>query len=331
MSRLLEILSTRVSMTFSEYNKAFDYLYGHDIAEENLSNYRYLVARFLEDLGHCEFDYARRKVFCCKPELILLPGAGVKSAILTGARIPETLTKLEECQRKYQGRMILNKKKQEIYGLPLPDVVTITSDSEEILQLVAQYLQIGCHCHTPAAWLLLSASASIDEYESTLIFQVSLAQGWQCRIFSTSDLHFTRITLSPKVYGLLEFTNPVTQQKTYIWHYNEKTVEIDKDWGRYLALKNEGLNVIFFDKRKQLLAVPSFAPLPRLLARSATLCSGLAASSVTLSKTVGDIPDGTALDIYHGVPENMAYELANKVGQKLRSNEFTISERGELV
>lgn len=324
MSRLLEVLSTRVAMTFSEYNKAFDYLYGHDIAEENLSYYRYMVARLLEDLGHCEFDYTRRKVFCCKPELVLLPCAGIKSAILTGARIPETLTKLEECQRQYQGRMILNKREQVIHGIPLPDAVTITSDSEDILQLVAQDLQIGCQCHVPAAWMLLNASASIDEYESTLIFQVSLAQDWQCRKFSTSDLHFTRITLSPDVYGLLEFTHPVTQQKTYIWHDNDKTVEIDKDWGRYLALKKEGLNILLFDKHKQLLGVPSFAPLPRLLARSATLCSGLAASSEALSKTIGDIPDGTALDIYHGVPENMAYELAKKVGQELRSYEFTI-------
>lgn len=331
MSRLLEVLSTRASMTFSEFNKTFDYLYGKDIIEKNLSNYRHMVARFLEDLGHCEFDYARRKVFCCKPELILLPGTGVMSAVLTGARIPETITKLKESQSQYQGRITLNEKRQLINGIPLPDVITIASSEKQLFYLVARILQIDCRCETPAAWMLLNASANIEEYESTLLFQVSLAKGWQCRMFSTSDLHFIRINLSPNVYGLLEFTHPVTQQKTYIWHHNDKTVEIDKDWGRYLVLKCEGLSVLVFDKHKQLLGVPSFVPLPRLLARSATLCSGLAASSLTLSKTIRGIPAGTTLDIYHGVPENMAHLLAKKVGQELASHVFPISKEGELV
>lgn len=77
------------------------------------------------------------------------------------------------------------------------------------------------------------------------------------------------------------------------------------NWGRFLVLKHFDKNVILYGDRK--VAIPTATPLPRLLAESIMLLSGLA-------------PDFRIIEeknyrIYENIPSIFAQNLFRKLGQ----------------
>jgi hypothetical protein len=92
---------------------------------------------------------------------------------------------------------------------------------------------------------------------------------------------------------------------------------VDRDWGRYLVLKEIARNVLAYDARHFLLAVPSNAPLPRLLARACALCSGYAPRPAGSGDKALILPARCQYDIYSAVPPDIAAAVAAKAGQKL--------------
>ena len=61
------------------------------------------------------------------------------------------------------------------------------------------------------------------------------------------------------------------------------------------------------------LAVPTGVPLPRLLARAATLCSGYVSRTEVRAGKRGDVP--TRYRVYRSVPPDVFHECAGKTGQ----------------
>jgi hypothetical protein len=92
---------------------------------------------------------------------------------------------------------------------------------------------------------------------------------------------------------------------------------VDRDWGRYLILKEARRNVLAYDARHFLLAVPVSAPLPRLLARACTLCSGYAPRNALASGQAVTLPAPCSYEVYSAVPPDIATTVAAKVSQKL--------------
>ena len=75
------------------------------------------------------------------------------------------------------------------------------------------------------------------------------------------------------------------------------------------------------------MVVPSRAPLPRLLARAATLCSGFAPLQGRISgSTGGRLPLGTPVDVYRAVP----YAVASQVAEKLSHENLTVLDAKHL-
>lgn len=93
---------------------------------------------------------------------------------------------------------------------------------------------------------------------------------------------------------------------------------MDRDWGRYIILASEGVDVTLYDEKHHYLVVPSTAPLPRFLARAATLCSGLAPAPAKIGKDpIGELPAGHPVDIYSAVPPPIALMISKKLSQNL--------------
>ena len=325
-NRLLEVLSTRSMMTFGEFNKAVD-LFRYGMQESDASEVRRRIARYLEELGHCEFDYSRRRVVCCKPNIAILPGPGCFSAVLTGARIPAMVNGLLRFQRQYKDRLLVDITAQQGGGFPLPDVITVITAEKDLLFHAARTVGVGCQDGVPAAWLLLHASGSLEEYYNQLTYQVSGTNSLVRREFSVRHLCFQRAD-KPEGDGLMEFTDPITHKKIHIWRDSDKSVEVDRDWGRYLSLKYNKTSILLFDKIKQVLAVPSYVPMPKIIARAVTLCSGRAARKDWTITETGMVPARTPVDIYHGVPEQIAIIAAKKLGQELHIFDSNLAGEG---
>jgi hypothetical protein len=53
--------------------------------ELNLSYSRMQTLRFLDALGHCDYDYENHSISACPPNIVLLPHHGVPKVVLTVA------------------------------------------------------------------------------------------------------------------------------------------------------------------------------------------------------------------------------------------------------
>ena len=88
---------------------------------------------------------------------------------------------------------------------------------------------------------------------------------------------------------------------------------LNKNWGRYIILKHEGKNVVLNDREKELLAVPAFTPLPRLLQEALILYSGKSPRKAKIEHA-----GVTHLyNLYENIPHILGYNSLLKVGQKI--------------
>ena len=318
---LLQTISTRSRMGLDYFNDAFNTLIQlQEISsrEEDLNYLRRKTIRFLDSLGHCEFDFDRRQVFACPPVLVTLPTYGLPVAVLTGARSATIVQKIKDFVKSNRDSLSYSIEPQRSEHPLLPSALYIEAVNHDYLQKVAQTAQIGHRLNQPAAWTLVNFSAGLGDIRNNLSYENMADLNWKKRAFSIESLKFSWIYNTENLQGLVEYTNLVNQQRLHwIWDGNQ-AAEVDRDWGRYLILASEGMDVLLYDERRYLLAVPSTVPLPRFLARAATLCSGLAPESAKIGKdAIGGLPAGHPVDIYSAVPPPIAHMISKKLSQNL--------------
>ena len=308
-------------MSIDKFNTSFNALCqpaGIPSKEVNLNNIRLQTIRYLDSLGHCEFDFDKRHVFACPPAIIALPPYGLPKAVLTGARTPLMVRKMKGFVKGNRNSVSHTIKLQRSEHLLLPPAIYIEAVDHDHLQKVAQATQIGCHLTAPAAWSLVNFSAGIENVRYNLSYEDRTDLDWIKRTFSANILTFSKSHNTENVRGLVEYTNPKSQQKLHwIWEGN-RAAEVDRDWGRYMILADEGADVLLYDKQRHQLAVPAYVPLPRFLARAATLCTGLAPATLHMGEqSIGGVPAGHPVDIYCAVPPPVATMISEKLSQNL--------------
>lgn len=75
--------------------------------------------------------------------------------------------------------------------------------------------------------------------------------------------------------------------------------------------------VIVYDESNFRLGVPATMPIPPLIARALTLCSGMNPRVHKLKEQYTDVPNGHLLTVYSGVIPKMALLICDKLGQEL--------------
>ncbi len=329
---LLQTISTLGRMSIESFNEAFSALYqqgGIQFKEIDINNIRHQTVRFLDALGHCEFDFDKRQVYTCPPALVTLPVSGLPVAMLTGARVPKITTMIKDfvrSNRKYVSYSI----KQQKRGYLLPPAFCIEAVSYNYLQKAAQAAYINYYLTEPASWSLVNFSDGVETIMNDLEYEKRPEINWYKQTFSTNTLVFSRYSDAEKAQRLVAYTNPVSQQRHHwIWD-GERAAEVDRDWGRYIILAHESINVILYDKLSFRMAVPSTAPLPRFLARAATLCTGLAPEHARIGeKSIGGLPAGHPVDIYCAVPQPIASMISKKLSQELISYNIILGKTVE--
>ncbi|HEY9692454.1 MAG TPA: hypothetical protein V6D15_09625 [Oculatellaceae cyanobacterium] len=319
--QLLYVMSAKKELNWLSFKGIFDYLYTLEPAFSNLEkdrikDKRFQVVRALNSLGHCDFDFSDEgsKVYVAPPVLVRLPSAGFPQTILAGARSPNTIQELSTaCQAV--GQHINLEVTEQADGLVLvPKRVAVQAEDVEELEAIANSLKIP-FLETPSAWSLLHFAGSLDDYLATLQWSSDPELTWKCQTFNPSSLQLQSIKeIDADVY-LSRYNHPSRNTKvSYLWQDGMST-QINPDWGRYAVLKALRLNVLIYDQRKFIMAVPARAKLPQLLERSLTLCSGYV--STYIEKLPSIFPKIQGFNLFSAIPPQIAEMTAAKLNQTL--------------
>ncbi len=331
--QLLHALSTVGTMRLDNFYNAFRVLCPMPTAQEgdDITNARRRIIRFLGSLGHCEFDFEKQRVYVCRSTLVSLPGHGLTRAVLTGARTPALVNTMRTYVNDNEDEVSMSETLQAVHSsfhshgvapdLELPMSIVYGSSEVDTLERLAETAGVSPRLGTPAAWSLVTFSAPLVEIKDSLNVERfrDLRGRWTRRVFSPGALKFSRAPDKLPSTALIEYTNPRNNQKRHVLKEGDRAAVVaDPDWGRYLALAEDELQILFYEDRSELLVVPANVPLPRLLARAATLCSGFAPRQEPLAHAsdVG-LPGDTYVEVYRDVPYEIARRLAEKVSQSL--------------
>jgi hypothetical protein len=282
--------------------------------EEEFTFLRMQTLRFLDALGHAEYNYERRYLHVCDPLLVLLPTPGIPQAILTGARNSLMLKQLKKFVIANREDISLTLYDQPFMGSILPVAVYLSAVNTITLENAAKNLNIKYDLAFPASWSILNFSDSIEEIKDKLRFELHEEINWQQRVFNVESLTFTSRKSSASEIRLIEYTDPLTQAKLHwLWKDNLRSF-VNRDWGRYILLSELDVNVIYYDSRRYLLVVPLTVPLPVLIARAITLCSGLVPRMINFNNR--------RYLVYSSIGPQLAEAVASKLGQSLMETLF---------
>lgn len=330
--QLLNALSSKGEMSTDEFNRIFGTIYLSQSKRPplNLNHERNVTIRMLDSLGHCEFNFDSRRVYICSPLLVALPTCGLPRAVLTGARSPSLVSDLKQAimNRRESTRLIRRHHK----GYPIiPEAIIVESVDSETIREIANVLKITYKQSVPA-WEIINYASGIGDMTETSDFKERTELNWNRRVFSTQLMHFGKQTEDQSEIRLVEYANPVNQQLVHWLWKGVLAAEVNRDWGRYMVLANYGVNILIYDKLRNRLSVPEYVPLPRLLARALTLCSGIAPTRATISEynELGFPPNFPVSIFSEALPEIVSI-LSSKLQQKPISQKMEINENGEIL
>ncbi|MBE9123475.1 hypothetical protein IQ269_22410 [Tychonema sp. LEGE 07199] len=330
--KLLYVISAKKQVAWLSFKQTFDYLYNiemgvreEDTDKDRIKNQRFQAIRALDSLGHCDFyfsgDSSHNKVYAAPPVLVRLPCAGFPQAILAGARSPATIQQLSEACQSAGDRINLEIQEQASESVLIPKRVAVQAEDVRELGAIASSLTIP-FIETPSAWSLLHFAASIDEYLATLKWAKDSELNWKHQTFEPSSLQFKTLDKTDNNIRISRYSHPSRNTQSYYLWQDGICTAIDLDWGKYAVLKALRRNVLIYDKRTFIMAVPASANLPRLLERALTLCSGYAATYV---KKLPHDPQIQGFKLFSAIPPKIAEITAKKLGQTLLQESLNIT------
>ncbi|MGD0784318.1 MAG: hypothetical protein ABR969_00690 [Sedimentisphaerales bacterium] len=331
---LIYAMSTRGIITIDEFNSLFRMVYAPGISDKQDSidvDIRWQMVRLLDSLGYCEFDFDNRKVYMCEPALVLSPAFGLPKAILVGARTPPLMKKIKEVVKTYKEKIILHYIPQSTADFSMPALFCIEAIDIASINELAVKCGLSIDVDKPAAWGLANFSASFDDLKKSMQFSPFVERNWKRRVFNVDKLVFSSQghALQNSIM-LIEYKNPIDQQSKHLLRDNDSAAEVNRDWGRYMALSYSQKQVILYNEKMQKLIIPVTVPLPCILARAVALCAGLVPKITIVSSQIGDIPPKHPVYVHSGVPKIIAELISNKLGQKIYYSNFDFDEEGAL-
>jgi hypothetical protein len=247
--------------------------------------------------------------------LIFIPTAKGRKVLLIGARDSELIETIIKTAPKHNLQVEITKQFSSNERLLLPDVIAIkafqqTEDNygEKNLKAFAAELQIKLIEDSLPQVAFLNFSANIIDYENILEETNENDYDWARYIFNPETLDFDKNeTLTfDKSFSLVRYKLNEYTYEFKLWKDN-KCYKVDMNWGRFIALKHFKKDVILFESTHNKVAIPIELPLPRLLAESIMLLSGLA-------------PDFRVIEekkyrIYENIPSIFTSNLFSRLGQ----------------
>lgn len=320
-NKLCDFLSFKNVLSTEEFFRAFEFYYSKQFSEKNvitnfnLTKLKRTSLNFYDFIGVLDYDYETKNIVLNPPQFIYIPSEQGRKILLIGARDSALIEEIINTAPKHNLQVELINQFSTNERLLLPDAVIIKAfhqtkdDYGEIsLKAFAEELKIKLIDNSLPQVAFLNFSASITEYENLLLPADENDYGWARYVFHPDTLKFeiSETANFNKSFSLLEYKlNEYTYQHK-LWKEN-KCYQIDMNWGRFIALKHFNKDVILFDSKHNKVAIPLELPLPRLLAESIMLLSGLAPDF--------KIIENKKYRIYENIPSIFTTNLFSKLGQ----------------
>lgn len=315
-------LALKNVLTTEEFFRAFEFYHSKEFCGRltfsgfNLTRTKKAALNFFDYIGIVDYDYETKKIVINPPQFIFIPASQGRRVLLTGARDLALIELIINTAPKYNLQVEIVKQFSTNEKLLLPDAVIIKAFGgsseyygEKNLSALANDLQIKLSSGYFPQIALQEFSSSIEEYESSKQLTDENDYGWARKIFNSESLSFERseAPIFDKSFSLIEYK---LNEYTYYYKLWEegKCYQIDKNWGKYIALRRFNKNVILFDGNRNRVAVPWETPLPRLLSLSITLLSGLAPDYIEI--------EGRNYWVYENIPGIFTQNLFKKLGQQ---------------
>ena len=328
---LLNFLTLKSITRVEDFYSIFENLYtqiskNSFINESNISKIKKYAINFYDYLGYLDYDYETKSIVVNPPQLILIPKDNGRCAMLIGGRDNDLVKLILKNANRFNVnvQLVSQFKNNEKYLLPDSIILQAFGDKNDRfgeLNLInlAREVNIKFEPNNLIQIGLLDLSANICEYESFLFSNLETDKKdyeWVRKIFNVNTLKFEKFSDIEfnQDYSLVEYK---LNEYTYIYKLwnNQIAYAVDKNWGKFLCLKQHQKNVILYDEKVKRVAIPVELPLPRLLAESLMLLSGI-------------VPEFSKIDnsyylIYENVYHNYAHNLfTSKLNQKLQQRDL---------
>lgn len=318
---ILFAISSRGRLPWHAFRSAFDDLYPliarteSGAVHEPDRHQRRRAALVLDALAHCEvlFDPQGGHVSVSTALLAALPCAGLPRAVLCGSRSPGTVQDLRAVAAASNGGVRVRAMSQAATMPSAPARIEVEADSDSGLRQFAQALGIPYE-EIPPAWSIIGLSGTVSGYLETLAWSERPELDWPRSDFNPALLQFGPPKARDQRLALSRYLDPIRGQPAYWLWRGTLSATVDPSWGRYVVLSREGRHAYRYEPVTGQLAVPRTVPLPRLLARAATLCSGYAPGAMAARN--GEARGGPlGFDVYRAVPPDVYRVLSEKVEQ----------------
>ncbi|MCB2380355.1 hypothetical protein LGH70_22375 [Hymenobacter sp. BT635] len=290
---LLHLLTTKGKLTLAEFSAAYDSLWStrHRSDQDHglpTTVQKRGVMRLYSHMGFGDYGYRKdsEQITALAPTLLALPTrtASVRRMLLTGGRTPALLGLVREYIRcsAPEIELLITGPDASNRTLILPDTIVLqtAAHNEEAaknkfgaLAQACGIRYIGYEAHVPVELVLFAGS--LRQYAEKLSPNPHVARdGWRKKVFVPSALKWQDVADDESFKQgkhLMEYTLSDFERR-YVWWDDGCPHQVDKNWGRYLALYEAQERVIIQDH--EMIAVPAAAPLPELLARALVLLSG---------------------------------------------------------
>lgn len=332
---LVTFLTIKGKTTAKDYFEAFESIYQRIFGPKEIESHSIDLSRlkrwsinYLDYMGILDYEYSTKKIVVNPPQLLLLPTRCGRKVLLVGGRTPELIQKIKTETDKEGLQLNLEAQDTSLSSFVLPPTVTITgfdeyggNNVERTLGRIAEACSISFDPGKLPQFRLAEFSGSMDEYICQLQPDERFDDsGWPARVFDADQLRFIPIPseLIDKSCALVEYR---LTEYSFIHRFWKNGVphNVNKNWGRYMILNHHGKEVIFNDRKKNIIAIPATLPLPRLISEAMTLFSGKAPKRKLLEI------EGykTWFNVFENIPPVFGYNYFMKVGQKQK--EITIS------
>ncbi len=318
---LLFTLSAWRHCTWRQFRRAFDDLHarflatGGAVATDDDAYVRSNTARLLDSLGHCDslFDPGGGGSVLVAPSVLArLPVAGLPRAVLCGSRSPETLEAFQRAKERAGGSVQVRDGSQGSLNAFAPTRIEVQAVSDAAMGKLSADVGV-IYVSEPPAWSLAQFSGSLESFLGLLRWRTRPDLTWARADFDPAGLRFAGERDSEALI-LSRYQDPVSGRWSFWLRRGDECAEIDDpSWGRYAVLAEHRRRVLQFDAATGELAVPASSPLPRLIARAATLASGYAPRTVV--SVDGESGLRRRLLVYGRVPVDVWERLAMRVGQ----------------
>jgi len=285
---------------------------------------------FFDFLGFLDYDYSLNKISINKPQFIIIPSTGSLKAILIGGRSKIFVDELKVCCFKYEVNFEIIPQRSQLDIYYLPDLIRLTpanckSSTEACKKLQAIASELNIEFKTiERPYLqpqiiqfgLQDFSETINSYKQHVLknkFVEKPNYEWARKVFDTSTLKFIKdINPIEKTLSLQEYY--VQYQYSYILWLDNKSYEVDRNWGKFLLLSEKNKKVILYIEKTMELGIPKYVQLPRLIAESIMLLSGEA----PYYKSIHIDGSNLVYQFYQNVPKLFAENLFNKFNQEIQ-------------